>query len=318
MSTKAIAVLGQHRRHAFIVRSLIVIMVCCVIALLAMLNAVSAQRVPPPAGPADAAAGMYTLQDIHDRLDSGATAGTPGALSQPATGPTVVSGLPSIDDIVALLPVVDNTNCAAPGDVVSGKTFFGLCGTSWGARTGTASVDPILAATGQNTCYNAAGTVITCAGTGQDGEYQLGATASPRFTDNSNGTVTDNLTGLIWLKNANCSATLGGVAKTTTLVWANALTWSNNLASGSCGLTDGSVAGDWRVPNITELESLVDLQNSSPSLPTGHPFTSVVASFYWSSTSGVSNPSNAWFVNFNTGAANLNTKTTSSYVWPVR
>jgi hypothetical protein len=28
---------------------------------------------------------------------------------------------------------------------------------------------------------------------------------NPRFTDNSDGTVTDNLTGLIWLKNANCT-----------------------------------------------------------------------------------------------------------------
>jgi hypothetical protein len=318
MSTKAIAVLGQHRRHAFIVRSLIVIMVCCVIALLAMLNAVSAQRVPPPAGPADATAGMYTLQDIHDRLNSGATASPPGALSQPATGPTVVSGLPSIDDIVALLPVVDNTNCAAPGNVLSGKTFFGLCGTSWGARTGTASVDPILAATGQNVCYNAAGTVITCAGTGQDGEYQLGTTASPRFTDNSDGTITDNLTGLIWLQNANCAATLGGVAKTTTLVWADALTWSNNLASGSCGLTDGSVAGDWRLPNRRELLSLVDYQNSNPSLPSGHPFTSVVSDNYCSSTTRVGTPANAWNVNFNTGDTSNITKTTNVYVWPVR
>ena len=50
--------------------------------------------------------------------------------------------------------------------------------------------------TGQTTSYD----------TGDDGEYQKGFEwPVPRFTDNENGTVTDNLTGLIWLKNANCS-----------------------------------------------------------------------------------------------------------------
>ena len=64
-----------------------------------------------------------------------------------------------------------------------------------------------------------------------------------RLIDNGNGTVTDNLTGLIWLKNANCTNTVGGVAKANGyLSWANALTWSNNLANGNCGLSDGSSA----------------------------------------------------------------------------
>ena len=50
--------------------------------------------------------------------------------------------------------------------------------------------------TGQTTCY----------ATGDDGDLEKGvAWPNPRFTDNGNGTVTDNLTGLIWLKNANCA-----------------------------------------------------------------------------------------------------------------
>ena len=48
--------------------------------------------------------------------------------------------------------------------------------------------------TGQTTIYAA----------GDDGALQKGvAWPTPRFTDNDNGTVTDNLTGLIWMKNAN-------------------------------------------------------------------------------------------------------------------
>ena len=96
-----------------------------------------------------------------------------------------------------------------------------------------------MAKTGQTTCYDSGGAVIACAGTGQDGQYQTGidpvvaptccgtttayntpAWTGVRFTDNGNGTVTDNLTGLIWLKNANC-----GGAKD----WATALTFANSL-----------------------------------------------------------------------------------------
>ena len=78
---------------------------------------------------------------------------------------------------------------------------------------------------------------------------------NPRFTDNSNGTVTDNLTGLIWLKNANCFGTQ---------TWANALSAANTLNSGECGLTDGSAEGDWRLPNVREQQSLIDYGRFQP------------------------------------------------------
>lgn len=118
--------------------------------------------------------------------------------------------------------------------------------------------------TGQKTSY----------ATGDDGDLEKGvAWPAPRFTDNGDGTVTDNLTGLIWLKNANCFGTR---------TWANALSDCNGLASGSCGLTDGSVAGDWRLPNIKEFQSLIDYGFCYPALPSGHPFTNVQGNHYWS------------------------------------
>jgi hypothetical protein len=179
-----------------------------------------------------------------------------------------------------------------------------------------------LPRTGQTICYDAAGTVVACAGSGQDGGKLKGAAwPVPRFTDNSNGTVTDNLTGLIWLKNANCTDTSGGIVRSGgTLVWADALTWSNGVANGICGLTDGSTAGAWRLPNITELESLVDAERSNPALPSGHPFTSVQSSPYWSSSSYSNNTTNAWNVGMVDGSLNGGTGKTifSLYVWPVR
>jgi hypothetical protein len=183
--------------------------------------------------------------------------------------------------------------------------------------------------TGQKTCYDAAGSVITCAGTEQDGDLKPGvAWPTPRFTKNVNGTVTDNLTGLIWLTNANCLETVGGVAKGSGyLTWANALTWSNSLAAGSCGLSDGSAAGDWRLPNRKELLSLVDFEYSNPALSNtagtgkwtaGAPFDGVQSDFYWSSTTYALYTFYAWYVYMDYGYVGFDSKTSNFYVWPVR
>ncbi|GFO65098.1 InlB B-repeat-containing protein [Geomonas paludis] len=105
-----------------------------------------------------------------------------------------------------------------------------------------------LPRTGQTLCWDVAGAVIDCTGTGMDGETQIGHEwPSPRFTDNGNGTLTDTMTGLVWLQNANC---FGSVT------WQQALDTANSFASGSCGLSDGSVAGEWRLPNRKELLSI--------------------------------------------------------------
>jgi hypothetical protein len=146
--------------------------------------------------------------------------------------------------------------------------------------------------------------------TGDDGDLQKGVSwPSTRFTDNSDGTVTDNLTGLTWLKNANAFGSRN---------WATALTDCNTLNSGEHGLTDGSVEGDWRLPNIYELESLRDMSQYNPALPSGHPFTSVMSDYYWSSTTRAAATSVAWDVGFYDGYVLVGNKTSTCYVWPVR
>jgi hypothetical protein len=118
----------------------------------------------------------------------------------------------------------------------------------------------------------------------------------PRFTDNANGTVTDNLTGLIWLKNANCFSDRLG--------WSAGLDRAGSLANGECGLSDGSVPGDWRMPNRNELTSLLDLGNLNPALPTGNPFTNFQLARedrYWSSTEA-GHKNFKWCVIFGDGA----------------
>ena len=71
----------------------------------------------------------------------------------------------------------------------------------------TASAAPApVPETGQTQCFDVDGTEIICSGTGQDGDLRKGLKwPVPRFTDNEDGTVTDNLTGLIWLKHRSCA-----------------------------------------------------------------------------------------------------------------
>jgi quinol monooxygenase YgiN len=167
-----------------------------------------------------------------------------------------------------------------------------------------------VAQTGQKMCWDSMGKEIPCRGTGQDGEIQAGvAWPTPRFTDNGDGTVTDQLTGLVWLKNANPFGWR---------TWEQALRDCHELASGSHGLTDGSVARDWRLPNIREIESLVDYNNAGPCLPTGHPFTNVRPSSYWTSTSVAAAPTEAMFIILGVGPAIFESKEHPFFVWPVR
>jgi hypothetical protein len=102
---------------------------------------------------------------------------------------------------------------------------------------------------------------------GDDGSLLKGTSwPDGRFTDNSDGTVSDHLTGLIWLRNAGCFSPA---------LFATALVDVNQVASGACGLADGSKPGGWRLPNLNELESMIDVSQSNPALPAGSPFTNV-------------------------------------------
>ena len=162
-----------------------------------------------------------------------------------------------------------------------------------------------------------------------DGALQKGvAWPNPRFTDNANGTVTDNLTGLIWLKNATCTIFFSGDTNGEKRNWDKALIAANSLGSGNCGLSDGSAAGQWRLPNIKELESLIDHAFFSPVLSNavgtgkwsaGDPFTVHLDSGYWSSTTLADNTDSAWGVPLEDGNVADGEKTNNGrYVWPVR
>ncbi|MGO9317455.1 MAG: DUF1566 domain-containing protein [Terracidiphilus sp.] len=201
-----------------------------------------------------------------------------------------------VTDIAIYFTVIQYT--ALPNASLSGADFTAYDGSNPLVR---------LYGTGAKTSYIS----------GDDGSLKKGvAWPQTRFTS-QNGTVTDSLTGLIWLQNAGC------ISPTT---YAAAMTEVNHLASGTCGLSDNSTAGQWRMPNINELESLVDVSASNPALPADSPFTNVSAAVYWSSTSyfgGETGSPYAWTIRMSDGRyvndSVTNVKTTSNNaVWAVK
>jgi hypothetical protein len=174
----------------------------------------------------------------------------------------------------------------------------------------------------------ATGAEVASGTAGEDGLTRSGlAWPVPRFTDNGNGTVSDNLIGLVWLKQANFNSASITPPNTGTANWATARAFCNSLKSGQCGLSDGSKAGQWRLPTVRELQSLLSAKYFSPALPNtagtqqltpGNPFSSVQSLSYWSSTSYANASSYAWLVDFVDGNVTGDDKVMTFFVWPVR
>jgi hypothetical protein len=154
-----------------------------------------------------------------------------------------------------------------------------------------------------------------------------------RYVDCGNGTVTDNVTGLIWLKQADC---LGSAD------WASASQAAAALKSGDCSstanpLSDGSSAGDWRLPTKAEWSATVARavalgctlgSGKNPALTNDagngclllgpSSFSGVVSQSYWSSTTLETTPIGAWFMFIDTGQVVNTVKDNSLPFWPVR
>ncbi|MET0026473.1 MAG: DUF1566 domain-containing protein [Candidatus Thiodiazotropha sp.] len=184
-----------------------------------------------------------------------------------------------------------------------GRMFFGGKDQSfmlWPVR-GRAN-DRVLQ-TGQNVCHDALGRVRPCAGSGADAEYPSGASwPKPRFQTVSDG-VQDLLSGLVWHSDADIGE--GPVS------WQQALRSIHELRTAT-----GESA--WRLPNINELESLVDCSRGQPALPDQHPFQAV-RDVYWSATTSLYEPDWAWALYLDKGAVGVGMKRFARFhAWAVR
>lgn len=207
----------------------------------------------------------------------------------------------------------------------------------WPVR-GTATSSSGLAQTANDDCSYYDGTARACLGTGADGDLQAGiAWPVPRFTDNGDGdasfvgTVTDNLTGLTWLKDADCIKTKYVNFDQSCTVGDGQVDWDQALAfvaAMNAGTYPDCAGGhtDWRLPNLRELWSLAEYstQPKNDALPSGHPFENDPPGWTWTSTTVVTytDPvfitTHAWAVGFTDGRWADEYKADCNPVWPVR
>ena len=123
------------------------------------------------------------------------------------------------------------------------------------------------------------------------------STPTSQLQDNGDGTITDTKTGLMWkqcaegLSGSDCAS--GSLEK---------LTWSLSLQRAK-DVNDGAgFAGhrDWRVPNIKELASLVELQCYSPAINLTR-FPNTPDRYFWSSSSRAGDAGYSLIVEFGLG-----------------
>ena len=183
--------------------------------------------------------------------------------------------------------------------------------SSYATYVVTVTLDPgpfKLPDSGQTSCYDASGNVIACPGTGQDGEFIV---TPMSYTPNDiDGTITDNVTGLLWQK---CTLGLSG----STCATGTATLYDQYSSSSACT----ALGSGWRVPTIYELRTIVDYglmteisyNNYIPAIKATY-FPATQANIYWSSTAYAPAPNEAWYVNFTDGATLHNDKGTLYYV----
>jgi hypothetical protein len=101
------------------------------------------------------------------------------------------------------------------------------------------------------------------------------------YKDNGDGTVTDNITGLMWQQSG------GGIID------------SQTNAIGRCEALTLAGYADWRLPTLIELMSIVDPDNSqyinTVAFPDGRNFE------YMTATPVFAMPQKAWYVPFQLG-----------------
>ena len=238
----------------------------------------------PQAPPASS---MHTLEDVYQKQAQARELLEASAVPRTFSPTTTVVSAGSYP--ATNLAQVDSD--LAPENIAKDVAIFGVVGTF------EAQNRSLLPKTGVTVSRRA----------GDDGALEKGvAWPSPRFVDNGNGTITDALSGLMWIKAPH------------------ALSGNDYIKSWSGGLSlcNGLVfAGhdDWRLPNLFELQSLRDLSRTSMATwLNSQGFSGIKTPWYWSATVDAGNTANAWLINTNDGLPLSDSRTYGRYTWPVR
>ncbi|MEN9914324.1 MAG: hypothetical protein RL528_1073 [Bacteroidota bacterium] len=116
---------------------------------------------------------------------------------------------------------------------------------------------------------------------GEDNDYTIN---SPSYTNNSNGTITDNVSGIMWQQVDGGEMTIE-----------NATIYCDNLILGGFS--------DWRLPSPIESFSILNHQNNNPAINTTF-FTASTAEYWWTNTYELNSTTKVWCTNAGGGIGN--------------
>ena len=138
------------------------------------------------------------------------------------------------------------------------------------------------------------------------------------FTDNGDGTITDSTTGLVWDKCSRGQVWDNTTPPGTCTGAASFRNWAAALAEATAA-NSASHRGhaDWRLPNRTELESLVKIESFAPAID-GTVFPVTLIAGYWTSTTNAYDLPGAWGVHFDNGSSSAYDKSDTLHVRLVR
>jgi hypothetical protein len=134
---------------------------------------------------------------------------------------------------------------------------------------------------------------------------------TPHLVGNSNGTATDPKTGLVWKRcsegqswNEGSSSCTGTIAK---YKWQEALVRAKDVRESQAN-TENFGYHDWRLPNIKELQTIMERQCYAPAInltifPNTPSAGHNTAPWYWSSTPVFDSTDLAWALNSHDGDA---------------
>ena len=146
------------------------------------------------------------------------------------------------------------------GVLATGYAGYGIVAAHGASDPQEAGTSYPIVDTGQQLCYDGDGSEIDCpvqgaAFCGQDAQFDGN---QPSYIDNGDGTVTDNVTGVMWQQSPDTDGD-GDIDAEDKLTYDEAGPYCTNL----------SLAGytDWELPDIKTLYSLIDFRGTDPSSP---------------------------------------------------
>jgi hypothetical protein len=140
------------------------------------------------------------------------------------------------------------------------------------------------------------------------------AQAGKRFTDHGDGTVTDEVSQLMWSRCAAGQSWRAGncAGAATRLSWADAQAWAQDL-----NRSGRAFFNDWRLPSVRELATVTEVRCRNPRIDLAQ-FPGTPAAGFWSGNARPGSEDKAYLMDFSAAGVSFDAKSAAHHVRLVR